>query len=82
MRRGNMTRGIRTTEFWMSAITGIMLSALTIAVGYGYMTSEQSEMWQPLILGLVSIALALIPVGYANSRAKVKESTASSKNTD
>ena len=71
-----MKPGVKTTEFWMSAIAGIVLSALTIAVGYGYMTSEQSEMWQPLILGLVSIALALIPVGYANSRAKVKESAA------
>ena len=71
-----MKPGVKTTEFWMNAIADIVLSALTIAVGYGYMASEQSEMWQPLILGLVSIALALIPVGYANSRAKVKAAEA------
>jgi len=71
-----MVRGAKTSEFWMSAITGIAIAVLGILVGYGLLTSEQSEMWMALVVAVVPAAMAAVTWSYNNSRGKVKESMA------
>ena len=71
-----MIRGIKTSEFWVSTITGIAIAVMGLLVGYKFLTSEQSELWMGLIVAAVPLALAAISYGYGKSRASVKESSA------
>jgi hypothetical protein len=64
--------GYKTTEFWMATISSIGVAVLGLLVGYGTLSSEQADLWQPVIIGFSGVSIALINMGYANSRAKVK----------
>ena len=67
-----MKAGYRTTEFWMSAVGGLVVAALALLVGYGAITSEQSDLWAGLILAAAPLAIAYIAGSYNKSRAEVK----------
>lgn len=71
-----MKSGIRTSEFWFATITAVAVAVFGLLVGYGLLTSEQSELWMALIIAIVPAALAAISYGYGKSRATVKESEA------
>jgi len=69
-----MKPGIKTTEFWLSAVGGLVVAVMALFVGYGAITSEQADLWIGLILAAAPIAIAVISANYASSRAKVKSS--------
>jgi hypothetical protein len=45
---------------------------MALLVGYGVISSEQSDLWVGLILAAAPIAIAIITSSYSNGRAKVK----------
>ena len=69
-----MKTGAKTTEFWLSAISGLIIAIMALLVGYGTVTNEQADLWTGLILAASPIAIAIIAANYSSSRAKVKAS--------
>jgi nicotinamide riboside transporter PnuC len=69
-----MKPGIKTTEFWLSAIGTLVVAIMALFVGYGAITSEQADLWIGLIMAATPIAIAIIAAKYSDSRAKVKSS--------
>ena len=67
-----MKTGAKTTEFWLSAISGLIIAIMALLVGYGTVTNEQADLWTGLILAASPIAIAIIAANYSSSRAKVK----------
>jgi len=67
-----MKSGVKTTEFWLAAVSGLVVAIMALFVGYGAITSEQADLWVGLIMAAAPIALAIIAASYSNSRAKVK----------
>jgi hypothetical protein len=67
-----MKAGVKTTEFWLAAISSLVIALMALFVGYGVITSEQSDLWVGLILAAAPIAIAIITSSYNSSRAKVK----------
>ena len=67
-----MKTGAKTTEFWLSAISGLIIAIMALLVGYGTVPNEQADLWTGLILAASPIAIAIIAANYSSSRAKVK----------
>ena len=67
-----MKAGYKTTEFWLSAVGGLVVAVLAILVGYGVIDSEQSDLWAALIMAAAPLAIAYIVGSYSKSRATVK----------
>ena len=67
-----MKEGYKTTEFWLSAITGLAVAIVAILAGYNVITSAQGDLWVGLVIATVPIALALISMAYSNGRSRVK----------
>lgn len=67
-----MKPGVKSSEFWLAAIGALVAALLALFVGYGVITSEQSDLWAGLILAAAPIAIAIISASYSSSRAKVK----------
>jgi hypothetical protein len=53
-----MKPGIKTTEFWLSAIGGLVVAVMALLVGYGAITSEQADLWIGLIMAALICGLA------------------------
>ena len=70
--------GIRTTEFWLGAGGMLLNAVIALLIGYGFINSEQGELWAGLGAAILSISVPLsiaqISKGYSESRARVKES--------
>jgi hypothetical protein len=64
--------GIKTTEFWLTAIGGLVTALIALLVGYGAITSEQGDLWVGLILAAAPIAISIMLASYSNSRGKAK----------
>ena len=69
-----MKTGIKTSEFWLSASSGLVIAIMALLIGYGVVTNEQADLWTGLILAASPIAIAIIAANYSSSRAKVKSS--------
>ena len=67
-----MKSGAKTTEFWLSAIGGIVVAVTALLVGYGTVSNEQADLWTGLILAASPLAIAYIAGNYSKSRAEVK----------
>ena len=67
-----MKSGVKTTEFWLAAVSSLVIALMALLVGYGVISSEQSDLWIGLILAASPIAIAIIAANYSSSRAKVK----------
>ena len=63
-----MKPGVKTTEFWLSASSGIVIAL----IGYGVVSNEQADLWTGLILAASPIAISVIAANYSRSRAEVK----------
>jgi hypothetical protein len=72
----NPKPGIRTTEFWLTAVTNIVGAVLAIFAAYGLITSEHQALWlaltQAIAVAVIPIALAIVNQSYINGRARVK----------
>ena len=71
-----MERGIRTSEFWLSAIGALVAVIVPLLVAYGVLDNDKGEMWAALILALASIVVPIV-VGsvvknYNDNRTAVK----------
>lgn len=64
--------GHKTTEFWMTAITNVVLAVFGALVTFGSLSGEQAEALQAIVLAVVPLAIAIATGAYATSRAKVK----------
>lgn len=71
-----MERGIKTSEFWMSAIGALVAVIIPLLVAYGVLDNERGEMWAALIMVVASIVVPIV-VGsvvknYNDNRTAVK----------
>ena len=71
-----MTRGIQTSEFWLSAIGALVAAVVPLLIAYGVLDSKQGEMWAALILTMASIIVPVV-IGsvvknYNDNRAVIK----------
>lgn len=75
--------GIRTSEFWLAVggvLSTIAVAALGVLIAHNVLTSEQAEAWRPLILGIISLVVLVLPVAikgivvpYIEGRNRLKE---------
>ena len=65
--------GFKTTEFWMSAISSVFVAGLALLVGYGVISSEESDLWLALLMAVAPLAIAGIVTTYTKSRTDVKK---------
>lgn len=68
--------GIKTTEFWVTAVTNVALAVVAILAARGLITNEEADLWVQLVnavlVALVPVAMALVTSAYSKSRAEVK----------
>ncbi len=68
--------GIKTTEFWLTAVVNIAGAALALLAAYGLIRQENRALWlaliQALAVAVIPLALALVNSAYINGRARVK----------
>lgn len=68
--------GIKTTEFWITAISNIAGSILAIFAAYGLVKQEETDLWltliQSLAITIIPLSLAIINSSYIQSRSHVK----------
>ena len=68
--------GIKTTEFWLTAVVNIAGAVLAILAAYGVVARETTDLWlvliQSLAVAVIPLALAIVNYAYINSRANVK----------
>ena len=71
-----MERGIKTSEFWVSAVGALVAVIVPLLVAYGVVDTEQGEMWAALILALASIIVPIvvgsIAKNYNDGRTQLK----------
>lgn len=67
-----MKPGVKTTEFWLSASSGIVIALMALLIGYGVVSNEQADLWTGLILAASPIAISVIAANYSRSRAETK----------
>ena len=72
----NPKPGIRTTEFWLTAVVNIAGAILALLAAYGLIKQEQIDLWmsviQSLAVAVIPLALALVNYAYIASRGRVK----------
>jgi len=70
------TAGIHTTEFWLTAVSNIVGAVLLLLVTYGYLTSEEQQVWlalaQAIATAVIPLVLGMINVNYIRGRTAVK----------
>ena len=68
--------GVKTSEFWVTALTNVTLAIVAILVMRGLISDEEGELWIQLVsavfLTLVPVAMAVVTAAYSKSRAEVK----------
>ena len=68
--------GIKTSEFWITAVVNIAGAIIAIMAAYGLIKSEEQALWlqlvQSLSVAVIPLVLAIVNYAYINSRAKVK----------
>ncbi|MCO5189362.1 MAG: hypothetical protein M9918_14350 [Anaerolineae bacterium] len=57
-----------TTELWLA----VGVSAISLAVAYGLITTDEASAWQALAAAVIPLALAIVSQSYSKSRAAVK----------
>jgi len=71
-----VTPGIKTTEFWLTALTTLVLPVLALLVGYGLLSQEQADLWQQLLVALIAVivpvSVAIVNKSYNESRTALK----------
>ena len=82
----NLKPGIRTTEFWLTAVVNIAGAILALLAAYGLVKQEQTDLWMSLIqslaIAVIPLALAIINYAYIESRGKVKAIAANLESQD
>jgi len=68
--------GIKTTEFWLTAVSNLAGAVIALLAGYGLLTRENSDLWLALVqavaVAVIPLALALVNARYISARAEVK----------
>jgi len=76
--------GLKTTEFWITAVVNIAGAIITLLAAYGFIRREEQTMWvqlvQSLAVAVVPLVIAIVNYAYIESRGKVK--AAASQNGD
>ena len=72
----NPKPGIRTSEFWITAVVNIAGAILAILAARGLVKAEDSDLWltlvQSLAVTVIPLAMAIVNSAYIQSRAQVK----------
>lgn len=70
--------GIKTTEFWLTAIVNVAGAVIALLAARGLMTGEEGELWLDLVeaiaVAVIPIALAIVNYAYISSRKELKNS--------
>jgi len=69
MQKNTSKPGIKTSEFWMTIITGI----ITILIGLGVITADLGQSVSAIAAALIPVILSLLTGGYAVSRGIAKK---------
>ena len=68
--------GWKTTEFWMTAIGGLVAAVIPLLIAYNIIDEEQGQLWAGLILAVsgivVPIVIGSMVKAYAAGRTTVK----------
>ena len=68
--------GVKTSEFWITAIVNIAGAVVALLAARGLLTAEEGDLWVAVIraigLAAIPLALAIVNAAYINSRGKVK----------
>ena len=72
----NPKPGIKTTEFWLTAVSNIAGSILAIFAAYGLVKQTETDLWltliQSLAITIIPLSLAIINSSYIQARSQVK----------
>lgn len=72
----NEKPGIKTTEFWLTAIVNIAGAVLAILAARGLISNEESDLWLQLIqavaVAAIPLALAIVNKSYIDGRNAIK----------
>jgi len=68
--------GIKTSEFWITAVANIVGAVIAILVARGLISGEEGELWIQLagavLVAVIPVALALINASYIKGRSELK----------
>ena len=71
-----ITPGIKTSEFWLTAVSNLAGAIIAILAAYGIVTDDNQELWLSLVqavaVAVIPISLAFINGRYINSRSDIK----------
>lgn len=71
-----MKPGIKTTEFWITAVVNIVAAVVAILAARGLVVQSEAELWvvlaQALATAIAPIVMAVVTNSYVQSRAQVK----------
>lgn len=81
----NPKPGIRTSEFWMTAVVNIFVAILAVLAARGMVTQEEAAIWvvlaQAVAVAVAPIVMAIVTGKYIEGRAYVKATNGSSSST-
>ena len=68
--------GVKTTEFWLTAVSNITGAVLAVMAAYGLLNNDDADLWLALVQALavvvIPLALAFVNGRYIAARAEVK----------
>jgi uncharacterized membrane protein len=71
-----MSTGVKTTEFWVTTIGGVLIALLPLLVAYGVFTSEMADVWKGVIVAIMTIVvppvIGSLAKNYATNRTELK----------
>jgi NO-binding membrane sensor protein with MHYT domain len=67
----NIKPGVRTTEFWTTALTGVIAAAADLCAGFGW--AFNADTFKSLVPVAATIAAGVAAHGYSGSRGTVKK---------
>jgi hypothetical protein len=71
--------GIKTTEFWLTAVVNIAGAVVALLAGYGLVREDEGTLWLALVRALavavIPLALAWVNSSYIRARSEVKRNS-------
>lgn len=71
-----MDSGVKTTEFWLTAIGSLVAAVVPLLIAYGLLDEQQGQLWAGLVMAVAAVVVPVV-IGsmvkaYAAGRTEVK----------
>lgn len=68
--------GVKSSEFWLTAVVNITGAILAILAARGLVSAEEADLWVTLIqavaVAVIPLALAIVNKSYIDNRKEIK----------